>query len=86
MTYRFEAKYTYHRSPTNNLPVTFLTHQKSQTRSKMQATNIKIKFDVKNPPNIYKNIAETLKSKWNNNAIGCWAKVIIRLGGIGGKM
>lgn len=59
------------RNPTINLPLMFLTFQKSAARSKMTKMNSSMKLFVKRRPKRYTNNDPILNPRKNNNAIGC---------------
>lgn len=67
----FSSVSFHQRKPTNNLPLIFLTFQKSAANNSITVMKKKIKFEVNKVPRMYVRGAPTLKAMKNNSAIGC---------------
>jgi hypothetical protein len=63
--------YDHHRRPTNNLPDTFFTVQKSNANKMMHMTKVKIKLLVNQEPKTYRKSAKNLNNRWKKIVTGC---------------
>jgi hypothetical protein len=64
----------HHLNPTSNLPVTFLTVQKSNDNNKTQMMKMNVLRSVNNLPKRYIAIAPVRNNKWNTKATG-WLNI-----------
>mmetsp|Transcript_4557 Transcript_4557/g.10330 ORF Transcript_4557/g.10330 Transcript_4557/m.10330 type:complete len:210 (-) Transcript_4557:43-672(-) len=65
------------RSPTINLPVTFLTVQKSKARRSTHSTKILTKLEENHVPKMYVKRASVLKQRWKKAGTGCFSPAAI---------
>ena len=70
----------HHRRPTSNLPVTFLTVQKSTASRSTMVRNMWTKYasPMSVDARMYTNSAATLKNTWKKAAIGCLGRELIK--------